>query len=226
MAKRRDVHLVTGVKEVEPRHRFDTERLEALLARELDEFEPPLRVRQFRGGQSNPTYELSDAKHRWVLRRKPPGMLLPSAHAVDLHSREVTAYVRKSKAILTAPRRPASDAWRSACLYCDSRYVVEPNIKDGKGGLRDLHTLFWIAKYVYRIDDVSDLVSLGVLDLSEARMFAQAQKRLWAIRCHLHYLTGRPEERLTFDVQPVIAERLGYTDRGGAVAVERFMKHY
>ncbi len=112
----------------------------------------------------------------------------------------------------------------------DSRYVVEPNIKDGKGGLRDLHTLFWIAKYVYRIDDVSELVSLGVLDLSEARMFAQAQKRLWAIRCHLHYLTGRPEERLTFDVQPVIAERLGYTDRAGAVAgavaVERFMKHY
>ena len=108
----------------------------------------------------------------------------------------------------------------------DSRYVVEPNIKDGKGGLRDLHTLFWIAKYVYRIDDVADLVTRGVLDLAEARRFAQAQKRLWTIRCHLHYLTGRPEERLTFDIQPVIAERLGYTNRAGAVAVERFMKHY
>ena len=108
----------------------------------------------------------------------------------------------------------------------DSRYVVEPNIKDGKGGLRDLHTLFWISKYVYRIDDVAELVPRGVLDLAEARRFAQAQKRLWTIRCHLHYLTGRPEERLTFDVQPVIAERLGYTDRAGAIAVERFMKHY
>ncbi|MCR9070975.1 MAG: [protein-PII] uridylyltransferase [Alphaproteobacteria bacterium] len=108
----------------------------------------------------------------------------------------------------------------------DSRYVVEPNIKDGKGGLRDLHTLFWISKYVYRIDDVSELVERGVLDLGEAQRFAQAQKRLWTIRCHLHYLTGRPEERLTFDVQPVIAERLGYTDRAGAMAVERFMKHY
>jgi len=108
----------------------------------------------------------------------------------------------------------------------DSRYVVEPNIKDGKGGLRDLHTLFWISKYVYRIDDVSELVERGVLDLAEARRFAQAQKRLWTIRCHLHYLTERPEERLTFDVQPVIAQRLGYTDRAGAIAVERFMKHY
>jgi [protein-PII] uridylyltransferase len=108
----------------------------------------------------------------------------------------------------------------------DSRYVVEPNIKDGKGGLRDLHTLFWISKYVYRVDDVSELVGRGVLDLEEARRFAKAQKVLWTIRCHLHYLTGRPEERLTFDVQPVIAERLGYTARAGSKAVERFMKHY
>lgn len=108
----------------------------------------------------------------------------------------------------------------------DSRYVVEPNIKDGKGGLRDLHTLFWIGKYVYRVDDVRELVERGVLALDEARRFAKAQKFLWTIRCHLHYLVGRPEERLTFEVQPVIAGKLGYTDRAGAVAVERFMKHY
>ncbi|NQW09291.1 MAG: [protein-PII] uridylyltransferase [Alphaproteobacteria bacterium] len=108
----------------------------------------------------------------------------------------------------------------------DSRYVVEPNIKDGKGGLRDLHTLFWIGKYVYRVDDVRELVGRGVLALDEARRFAKAQKQLWTIRCHLHYLAGRPEERLTFDVQPIIARKLGYTDHAGAVAVERFMKHY
>jgi len=108
----------------------------------------------------------------------------------------------------------------------DSRYVVEPNVKDGKGGLRDLHTLFWIGKYVYRVDDVTQLVERGVLAVDEARRFAKAQKLLWTIRCWLHYLAGRAEERLTFEMQPVIAERLGYTDHAGSVAVERFMKHY
>ncbi|MGA1525508.1 MAG: [protein-PII] uridylyltransferase, partial [Planctomycetota bacterium] len=108
----------------------------------------------------------------------------------------------------------------------DSRYVIEPNIKDGKGGLRDLHKLFWIGKYVYHVDDVNDLVPRGVLTLAEARRFAKAQKLLWTIRCHLHLLAGRAEERLTVDLQPRIAERLGYTDRAGAKAVERFMKHY
>jgi aminoglycoside phosphotransferase (APT) family kinase protein len=91
MAKSKNTHLVTGVKEVEPEHRFDTTRLEELLAQHIEEFEPPLQVRQFRGGQSNPTYELSDAKHRWVLRRKPPGELLSSAHAVDREFRVISA---------------------------------------------------------------------------------------------------------------------------------------
>jgi len=108
----------------------------------------------------------------------------------------------------------------------DSRYFIEPNIKDGKGGLRDLHRLFWIGKYVYKVDKVSDLVERGVLTAAESRKFAKAQKLLWTIRCHLHYLTGRAEERLTVDLQTEIAKRMGYTNRAGAVAVERFMKHY
>ena len=108
----------------------------------------------------------------------------------------------------------------------DSRYVIEPNIKDGKGGLRDLHRLFWIGKYVYKVDKVKDLVDRGVLTVAEARKFARAQMMLWTIRCHLHYLTGRSEERLTVDLQTEIAKRMGYTNRAGAVAVERFMKHY
>ncbi|WP_036554000.1 [protein-PII] uridylyltransferase [Nisaea denitrificans] len=108
----------------------------------------------------------------------------------------------------------------------DSRYVIEPNIKEGKGGLRDLHRLFWIGKYVYKVDKVKDLVDRGVLTAAEARKFAKAQKMLWTIRCHLHYLTGRGEERLTVDLQTEIAKRMGYTNRAGAVAVERFMKHY
>jgi [protein-PII] uridylyltransferase len=108
----------------------------------------------------------------------------------------------------------------------DSRYVLEPNIKDGKGGLRDLHTLFWIAKYIYRVDDVRDLVLRGVLTDKEAQDFAKAQNLLWTIRCHLHYLADRPEDRLTFDLQPEIAARMGYTDHAGTKRVERFMKRY
>ena len=108
----------------------------------------------------------------------------------------------------------------------DSRYVIEPNVKEGKGGLRDLHKLFWIGKYVYQVDAVSALVDKDVLSLVEARRFAKAQKQLWTIRCHLHYLAGRGEERLTVDLQREIATLLGYTDHAGSAAVERFMKHY
>lgn len=108
----------------------------------------------------------------------------------------------------------------------DSRYYVEPNIKDGKGGLRDLQTLYWIAKFAYEVDSVADLVHREVLTKSEARNFSKDQNFLWSVRFHLHYISGRAEERLTFDVQTQIAERMGYAERAGASGVERFMKHY
>ncbi|MFP6746880.1 MAG: [protein-PII] uridylyltransferase [Alphaproteobacteria bacterium] len=108
----------------------------------------------------------------------------------------------------------------------DSRYLLEPNVKDGKGGLRDLHTLFWIAKYLYRVDDVAQLIGQGVFTEEEYRLFAKAETFLRTVRCHLHYLANRPEERLTFDVQPELAKRLGYRDHKGGSGVERFMKHY
>ena len=110
--------------------------------------------------------------------------------------------------------------------FGDSRYVVEPNIKEGKGGLRDLHTLFWIGKYAFQVPRVSDLVDHGVLTPAEFRHFAKAEEYLWAVRCHLHYLAGRAEERLTFDAQAVIGERMRYADRPTSRGVERFMKHY
>jgi [protein-PII] uridylyltransferase len=108
----------------------------------------------------------------------------------------------------------------------DSRYQLEPNIKEGKGGLRDLHTLFWIAKYIYRTDDVGKLVELGILSADESQRFDHAQKLLWTVRCHLHYLAGRAEERLTFDLQTEIGRRMGYADDAGSRGVERFMKDY
>jgi len=107
-----------------------------------------------------------------------------------------------------------------------SRYLVEPNIKEGKGGLRDLHTLFWIAKYVYRVREPKELIAAGLFTSSEYSLFERCEEFLWRVRCHLHFATGRAEERLTFDIQPVIAARLGYHDRSGLSRVERFMKHY
>ncbi|MSO64328.1 MAG: [protein-PII] uridylyltransferase [Alphaproteobacteria bacterium] len=108
----------------------------------------------------------------------------------------------------------------------DSRYLVEPNVKDGKGGLRDLHTLFWIGKYLYGVASVDHLVDNGVLTTAELRRFRRSEAFLWTVRFHLHYLARRPEERLTFDLQPEISRLLRYRERGRTSVVERFMKHY
>jgi [protein-PII] uridylyltransferase len=107
-----------------------------------------------------------------------------------------------------------------------SRYVVEPNVKDGKGGLRDLNTLFWIAKYVYRVHDPRELVDAGLFQPEELRLFRKCEDFLWAVRCSLHFVTGRAEERLSFEVQRAIAVELGYQSHPGMQDVERFMKHY
>lgn len=108
----------------------------------------------------------------------------------------------------------------------ESRYLVEPNIKDGKGGLRDLHTLFWIGKYYYQVERQRDLVKAGLFTADEFKRFKRAEKFLWTVRCHVHFLTNRPEERLSFDIQREMAERLKYISHGGLLNVERFMKHY
>ena len=107
-----------------------------------------------------------------------------------------------------------------------SRYMVEPNVKEGKGGLRDLNTLFWIAQYLHPGETLERILQFDMFDRREVRAFIQAFDFLWAVRSHLHFATGRPEERLSFDVQPELARRMGYGDRGDAPAVERFMRRY
>src|SRR5216683_1838971 len=107
-----------------------------------------------------------------------------------------------------------------------SRYLVEPNVKDSKGGRRDLHTPFCIAKYVYRVRDPEDLIAHGVCNRAEYRLFRRCEDFLWAVRCNMHFVTGHAEERLSFDIQQSIARRLGYAERPGLRDVERFMKHY
>ena len=108
----------------------------------------------------------------------------------------------------------------------DSRYVVEPNVKEGKGGLRDLHTLYWIGKYLYGVSQPSELVDAGLLTAKEYRRFERAERFFWTVRCHLHLAAGRAEERLSFDHQPAIARALRYAERPGKSAVERFMQFY
>lgn len=108
----------------------------------------------------------------------------------------------------------------------DSRYVVEPNIKDGKGGLRDLHTLYWIGKYIHKVSTASELVDVGLLTADEYHRFRKAENFLWSVRCHMHNITGRAEERLTFDLQREVAEHMQFADRPGRSAVERFMHYY
>jgi [protein-PII] uridylyltransferase len=107
-----------------------------------------------------------------------------------------------------------------------SRYLVEPNVKDGKGGLRDLHTLHWLAKHLYPDKAEAEFVEAGVFTPHEYRSFRRCESFLWSVRCHLHFLTERPEERLSFEVQELMAERLGYRGHAGLSAVERFMRHY
>ncbi len=108
----------------------------------------------------------------------------------------------------------------------DSRYVVEPNVKDGKGGLRDLHTLYWIGQYVFGVERPAELVEKGLFSAAEFRRFERAERFLWSVRCHLHLFAGRAEERLGFEMQRQIAEAMRYADRPGKSAVERFMQFY
>ncbi len=106
------------------------------------------------------------------------------------------------------------------------RYVLEPNVKEGKGGLRDLQTMYWIAKYLHGVDDAEALIGLGFLRREEYEAFRQAADYLWAVRCHLHLIAGRAMDQLAFDLQVEVAARMGYEDHAGRRAVEHFMQDY
>ncbi len=111
-------------------------------------------------------------------------------------------------------------------LKYSQRYVVEPNVKEGKGGLRDLQSLYWIAKHIHGVDDAADLVPLGVFTADEFKSFVAAEDFLWAVRGHMHLLAGRATEQLSFDIQVLVAEAMGYKDAKGRRDVEIFMQDY
>ncbi|RZJ17335.1 MAG: [protein-PII] uridylyltransferase [Brevundimonas sp.] len=106
------------------------------------------------------------------------------------------------------------------------RYKVEPNVKDGKGGLRDLNTLFWIARSLAPDSPLGGAALDDLLTPRERRTFEEAFDFLWRVRAHLHLIAGRAEEKLTFDLQPQVARRMGWRGRGDEPAVERFMRRY
>ena len=106
------------------------------------------------------------------------------------------------------------------------RYLLEPNVKEGKGGLRDLQTLYWIGKYIHGVGEAAELVEEGVFRREEFENFAAAEDFLWAVRCHLHHIAGRAAEKLSFDIQVEVAARMGYEDSAGRRAVEHFMQDY
>ncbi len=108
----------------------------------------------------------------------------------------------------------------------ESRYRVEPNVKDGKGGLRDLHTLHWLSKYAYGAGPAAADMPPNVFEPEEIKTFSRSADFLWTVRCLMHFERGRADERLGFEIQPAIAEQLNYREDGNLLPVERFMRHY
>lgn len=106
------------------------------------------------------------------------------------------------------------------------RYMQEPNVKEGKGGLRDLQSLFWITKYISGATRPDEMIDRGYFTKAEYEEFAEAEDFLWTVRCHLHLISGRATEKLGFEAQPEIAAILGYQDHEGLLAVEQFMQTY
>jgi [protein-PII] uridylyltransferase len=110
--------------------------------------------------------------------------------------------------------------------FHDTAYNLEPNVKEGPGGLRDIQMIGWVAKRHFGADTLHELVTHGFLTESEHQSLAQGQSFLWQVRFALHVLTGRREDRLLFDYQRTLAEDFGYSDDDASLAVEKFMKRY
>ena len=105
-------------------------------------------------------------------------------------------------------------------------YLLEPNIKECMGGLRDLNLLFWFFKRFYKSSSLDILHKMQVISELEMKKLKKSFDFILTIRCHLHFLSERPNERLTFDLQKSIAESLKYKERESNLSVERMMKHY
>ncbi len=142
-----------------------------------------------------------------------------------LLKKEFTSFINKTKTLNFVQAKLEESELRHK-KFGGSRYVVEPNVKDGKGGLRDLHTIFWISKFAYNVDSISKLINIGVLTKKEAVAIAEAQRFLFSVRCHLHYRAKREDDRLAMDAQLEIAKSMNFKNTITHKDVERFMKRY
>ena len=146
-------------------------------------------------------------------------------HNFDLLNTKFNSFIANTKTLnFVEAKLKESDIRHKK--FGGSRYVVEPNVKDGKGGLRDLHTLIWILKFAYKVDSISDLIKMGALSKNEALAFAEAQRFLLSVRCHLHYRAEREDDRLAMDAQLEIAKNMNFKNTITHKDVERFMKRY
>ncbi|HEX7622330.1 MAG TPA: DUF294 nucleotidyltransferase-like domain-containing protein, partial [Anaeromyxobacteraceae bacterium] len=110
--------------------------------------------------------------------------------------------------------------------FGDSLYLLEPNVKESEGGLRDLQSALWIARARWKVAGVTELLSRAILPEREIGDLRRARDFLWRVRNEMHYLAGRKWDQLTFDVQPQVAQFMGYAEGPDGSAVEQFMRHY
>ena len=167
-------------------------------------------------GAADMTIRTSLVEHRLVTGHAPLAEELRTRLWAELFERTIPEFI-EAKLEERAARHTRQGG---------QRYVLEPNVKEGKGGLRDLQTLYWIAKYIHRVDRAVELVDLGVFTRDEHLAFWQAEDFLWAVRSHLHLIAGRPSDVLSFDMQVEVARRMGYVDTTARRAVEYFMQDY
>lgn len=167
-------------------------------------------------GTSDMTIRTSLVEHRLVTGHAPLAQELDARLWSELFEKTVPEFVEAK-----LEERDARHQRQGG-----QRYVLEPNVKEGKGGLRDLQTLYWIAKYIHHVDRAVELVDLGVFSREEHLAFWQAEDFLWAVRCHLHLIAGRPVDMLSFDMQVEVAKRMGYADSAARRGVEYFMQDY
>jgi len=110
--------------------------------------------------------------------------------------------------------------------YGDSVYILEPHVKEGEGGLRDLHTAMWLSRVKFKTNSMRELVHKGILTESEHAEIRRARDFLWRVRNALHFMSGQHQDQLTFEYQERIAAEDGYRDENGRKGVESFMREY
>jgi len=157
---------------------------------------------------------LLDIRH--VCGNRPLYKELTKVVLTRIMTRGSDAFIRQKVADLNARREK----------YGSSVYLLEPNIKEGEGGLRDLHSALWIAKVRFKVTDLRELVKKGVVSEEELVLYNSLLSYLWRIRNHLHYVTGRRNDQLTFADQNSVATFLGYRDNAGILGVEEFLRDY